>query len=122
MLFPIYSSLERFDTRLVEASLDLGATFMQTLRRILIPLSLRGIRSGFFLVYIPSFAEFAIPELMGGNKQMFVGNVISLYILGEQTGEFGAAFTVVSIAFLVVSAVLFYKVIRYLLTPRGSHV
>ncbi len=122
MLLPIYSSLERFDNKLIEASLDLGATFLQTLRRILLPLSLRGIRSGFFLVYIPSFAEFAIPELMGGNTKMFVGNVISLYILGESTGEFGAAFTVVSIAFLSVSAAIFYKFIKFLIIPRGSHV
>ena len=38
---------------------------------------MRGVRAGFFLVYIPSFGEFAIPELMGGDKQMFVGSVVS---------------------------------------------
>ena len=115
MLFPIYASLEKFDRKLIEASLDMGASFTHTLRRIVLPLSMGGIRSGFFLVYVPSFAEFAIPELMGGNKQMFVGNAISLYILGEETGEFGAAFTVVSILFLLISAIFFYKLIRKLL-------
>lgn len=122
MLFPIYASLEKFDRKLIEASLDMGASFMHTLRRVLLPLTMGGIRSGFFLVYVPSFAEFAIPELMGGNKQMFVGNAISLYILGEETGEFGAAFTVVSILFLLVSAIGFYILIRKLLMPKRRHV
>ncbi len=118
MVLPIYSSLERFDLRLIEASLDLGATSMQTFRRIMLPLTLRGVRTGFFLVYIPSFGEFAIPELMGGDKQMFVGSVVSHYILGEQTGSLGAAFTVVSCAVLLISAVLFYWLINRFLIPQ----
>lgn len=121
MVLPIYSSLGLVDRRLVEASLDLGATWLQTVRKILLPLSWQGIRTGFFLVYIPSFAEFAIPELMGGNKQMFVGNVISLYLLGEETGEYGASFTVVSILFLFVSTVALYYLLRFLILGRQKN-
>lgn len=118
MVLPIYSSLERFDYRLIEASLDLGATFMQTFRRIMLPLTVRGLRSGFFLVLIPSFGEFAIPELMGGDKQMFVGSVVSHYILGEETGSLGAAFTVVSCIALLACAILLYWLINRLLVPK----
>jgi spermidine/putrescine transport system permease protein len=121
MILPIYSSLERFDYRLIEASLDLGASWTQTFRRIMLPLTLRGVRAGFFLVYIPSFGEFAIPELMGGDKLMFVGSVVSHYILGEQTGSLGAAFTVVSCFILLLSAVLLYWLIGRLLTGRRRH-
>lgn len=121
MVLPIYSSLEKFDFRLVEASVDLGATWVQTFKQILLPLSIRGIRSGFFLVFIPSFGEFAIPELMGGDKWMFVGNVISIYILGEQTGAFGAAFTVVSVIGLILSCFLLYFIINFLLKPRSTY-
>lgn len=109
MVLPIYSSLERFNSSLIEASFDLGASWFQTFRRIILPLTMRGIRAGFFLVYIPSFGEFAIPSLMGGDKIMFVGNVVSDYILAEGTGSLGAAFMVVSCAFLLVTAILFYK-------------
>lgn len=126
MVLPIYSALERFDYRMIEASLDLGASSLQTFRRIMLPLTLRGVRTGFFLVYIPSFAEFAIPELMGGDKQMFVGSVVSHYILGEQTGSLGAAFTVVSSVALMGSALLLYWLIGRLLKPKmrfgGHHV
>ncbi len=115
MLLPIYSSLERLDRRLIEASMDLGAGWSHTFRRILLPLTLSGVRGGFFLVYIPSFAEFAIPELMGGDKQMFVGSVVSHYILGEETGSLGAAFTVVSCAALLVSVVILYWLMNKLM-------
>jgi spermidine/putrescine transport system permease protein len=114
MVLPIYSSLERFNVHLIEASVDLGATWLQTFRRIILPLTMKGVRAGFFLVYIPSFGEFAIPELMGGDKRMFVGNVVSQYILAEGTGSLGAAFTVLSCAFLLITAIFFYWVLdRY---------
>lgn len=120
MVLPLYSSLERFDFRLIEASLDLGASWRQTFCQIMLPLTMRGIRSGFFLVYIPAFGEFAIPELMGGDKQMFVGSVVSHYILGEETGGLGAAFTVVScIALLLSAALLFWGINR--ISKRKLH-
>ncbi len=121
MVLPIYSSLEKFDVRLIEASLDLGGGWLQTFRRIILPLTLRGVRNGFFLVYIPSFGEFAIPELMGGDKRMFVGSVVSHYILGEETGSLGAAFTVISSLFLLFSAAILYLLINRLLKPRKRY-
>lgn len=108
MILPIYGSLERFNIHLIEASLDLGASWWQTFRRVMLPLTMRGVRAGFFLVYIPSFGEFAIPELMGGDRRMFVGNVVSQYILAEGTGSLGAAFTVVSAVILLITAIFFY--------------
>ncbi|MGC2595402.1 MAG: ABC transporter permease [Rhabdochlamydiaceae bacterium] len=121
MVMPLYSSLEKMDFRLVEASLDLGASWGQTLRRVILPLTKRGLKAGFFLVYIPSFGEFAIPELMGGDKLMFVGTVVSNYILGDETGSLGAAFTVVASLFLLSSAIGLYWVIDRLI-PGRTHV
>lgn len=118
MVMPLYSSLEKMDTRLIEASLDLGATWGQTLRRVMLPLTKRGLKAGFFLVYIPSFGEFAIPELMGGDKLMFVGTVVSNYILGDETGSLGAAFTLVASILLLASAVILYWIIDRLIPGR----
>lgn len=120
MVMPLYTSLEKMDIRLVEASLDLGATWGQTLRQIMLPLTKRGLKAGFFLVYIPSFGEFAIPELMGGDRLMFVGTVISNYILGDETGSLGAAFTLVSSIFLLLSAAFLYWMIDRLIPGRSS--
>ncbi len=121
MVMPLYSSLEKMELRLVEASLDLGASWGQTLRRVILPLTKRGLKAGFFLVYIPSFGEFAIPELMGGDKWMFVGTVVANYILGDETGSLGAAFTVVASIFLLLSSVGLYWAIDRLI-PGRTHV
>lgn len=121
MVMPLYSSLEKMDARLIEASLDLGASWGQTLRRVILPLTKRGLKAGFFLVYIPSFGEFAIPELMGGDKLMFVGTVVSNYILGDETGSLGAAFTLVASILLLLSAILLYWIIDRLI-PGRQHV
>ena len=122
MVLPLFSSLEQFNKQLIEASHDLGANWWQTFKRILLPLSRGGILAGFFLVYIPSFGEFAIPELMGGDKWLFVGNVVSQYMLSETEGSLGAAFTFVSALVLLLTIFFLYKGINFLLQPRKRHV
>lgn len=114
MVLPLYTLLEKFDYRFIEASLDLGASWSQTVRKIMIPITLPAILSGFFLVFVPSFAEFAIPELLGGDKVMFVGSVVSHYILGGTTISYGAAFTVLSSAALILSALILYPCLKRL--------
>lgn len=108
MVLPIFSSLERFDNSLLEASLDLGANKFQTIRRILIPVSMNAIRSGIYLVFIPSFGEFVIPELMGGAKDLFIGNVISLFVMDHNTASMGVAFTVISVTALLLTLVVLH--------------
>lgn len=120
MLLPIYASLERFDIKLLEASYDLGASWRQTLCKITLPLCSRAIKAGFFLVFIPSFGEFAIPELMGGDRVMFIGNVVSQFILGDETGSLGASFTVLSCIVLIISALVIYQLLSWLLKPRAT--
>ena len=120
MVMPLYSSLERMDMRVIEASYDLGASWQQTLRRVILPLTKRGLKAGFFLVYIPSFGEFAIPELMGGDRFMFVGSVVANYILGDETGSLGAAFTVISSIFLLVSSINLYFIIDRLIPGKQN--
>ncbi|MCB1075924.1 MAG: ABC transporter permease [Simkania sp.] len=108
MVLPIFSSLERFDRYLLEVSDDLGASWRQTFFKVMLPLTLPAVRAGFFLVFIPSFGEFIIPELMGGDKQYFVGNVISQYVLGNETEGLGAAFMVISCLSLLAATVGIY--------------
>ncbi|NGX51355.1 MAG: Spermidine/putrescine transport system permease protein PotB [Chlamydiae bacterium] len=114
MVLPIYSSLERFDRSLLEVSSDLGASSKQTFRTVLLPLTLPAVRAGFFLVFVPAFGEFIIPELMGGDRRYFVGNVVSHYILGDETGGIGAAFMLLSCIALVVTTLLVYLSFRQL--------
>lgn len=121
-VIPIYSALERFDRKLLEASLNLGASFNKTFLKILFPITMPGVRTAFFLAFIPSFGEFIIPELMGGDKTYFVGNALTLFVLGEGTEGLAAAFTIMSTIALLLSAGLFYWLIHSLFTQPQNKV
>lgn len=111
MVFPIYSALDRFDVRLLEASADLGAHTAQTFYKVLVPLILPGILTGFFLVFVPSFSEFAIPALMGGDRTMFAGTLITYLFLNGYDQPLGAAFALVSSTLIIGGAFMVYKFI-----------
>jgi len=102
MIFPLYSVLEKMDKRLIEASSDLGANGFQTLRFIILPLSMPGIQIGTFLVFISAFGEFAIPDLMGGFKDMYIGRVIMEKFLLYRDWNSGAAVVMLSIVLPIV--------------------
>lgn len=112
MVLPIYSSLEKFDVRLFEASYDLGATWRQTMRHVVVPMSIPGIRSGFFLVLVIAFGEFAIPELIGGDRMMYVGTIVAHYTLSAKTASLGAAFTLLTSLLLLLVILMLYGITR----------
>jgi spermidine/putrescine transport system permease protein len=98
MVLPLFSALEKFNTTLIEASLDLGASPTKTFFNITLPLTLPAVRNGFFLVFVPVFGEYAIPTLVGGGKSLNVGSMISAYYLEARNPSLGSAFTVLSSA------------------------
>lgn len=106
MIMPLYTALEKIDERLIESSYDLGANNWQTFFNVTLPLSMSGIKTGFFLVFVPSFGEFVIPALMGGSKYMFVGSLISHYFTTAYNVSQGSAFTVLSGIVLLCCALL----------------
>ncbi len=119
---PLFSALERFDTSFFEASLTLGATRLKTFTRIVLPIIQKSIISGFFLVFIPAFGEFIIPELIGGDKVAYVGSVISIHLLGENesNGAEGLAFTTLSIALLLLCSYIIYLFLKALFNFMGG--
>ena len=76
MIFSIYSSAEKLDRSLLEASRDLGASRIETFFRVSLPLTLPGLMGGFTLTFIPSMGLFFVSDLLGGGKIPLVGNVI----------------------------------------------
>ncbi len=119
-LLPLYSALERFDWKMIEASLDLGATWNQTIKRIMIPQTQQAIQAGFFLVFIPAFGEFIIPELMGGDRYVMVGSVVSQLVLNPKTLPQGAAFVVMSSIALSIASFGIIRLQNHLITKLGK--
>ena len=76
MVLPLYATLEKLDTGLLEAAADLGATPLQAFLTVTLPLSLPGIVAGCLLVFIPSVGEFVIPDLLGGTQTLMIGKVL----------------------------------------------
>jgi len=112
MILPIYAVLEKMDKSLIEASSDLGANKLQTFKRIIFPISFPGVASGFLLVFIPAFGEFAIPDLLGGGKKLFWGTVIVEKFLVSRNWSEGSAFTLVGILFLIIAFLFVYGLTR----------
>lgn len=99
MILPLYTVLEKMDNKLLEASADLGANRWQTFTNIVLPLSRSGMKVGMVLVMVPAFGEFAIPDLMGGFKDLYLGRVIMEKFLVFRDWHTGAA--AVMLSFLI---------------------
>ncbi|MBX9686023.1 MAG: ABC transporter permease [Candidatus Obscuribacterales bacterium] len=106
MILPLYAALEKLDWRLVEAAHDLGSTPLQSLFRIVIPLSFRGIVAGVIMVFVPSLGDYVTPDLMGGAKNMYIGSLIQNQYLAVRDWAFGSA--VSSILLLLVAVGVFF--------------
>ncbi|MBL1052615.1 MAG: spermidine/putrescine ABC transporter permease PotB [Escherichia coli] len=91
MVMPLYSSIEKLDKPLLEAARDLGASKLQTFIRIIIPLTMPGIIAGCLLVMLPAMGLFYVSDLMGGAKNLLIGNVIKVQFLNIRDWPFGAA-------------------------------
>ena len=76
MILPLYATLEKLDTTLLEAAADLGCRPLRAFLAITLPLSVPGIIAGFSLVFIPALGEFVIPDLLGGTDTLMIGKVL----------------------------------------------
>lgn len=109
MILPLYSALEKLDHTYIEAAKDLGASKVQTFFRIVLPLTMPGIIGGCLLVLLPALGMFYVSDLLGGAKNLLVGNVIKSQVLNARDWPFGAA---TSIALTIAMAVLLYAYYR----------
>jgi len=78
MVLPIYASMERLDFSLVEAAYDLYGSRFRVLKRVILPLVKPGIIAGSILVFVPSLGAYVTPRVLGGGKQLMIGNLIEL--------------------------------------------
>ncbi|QIA22155.1 ABC transporter permease [Mesorhizobium sp. AA22] len=107
MVLPLYASMEKIDFRLVEAGYDLYANRFQVLRRVIIPLVKPGIIAGSILVFIPALGAYVTPRVLGGSKNMMLGNLIELQFGQGRNWPLGSALSL-SLMAIVMVALLFY--------------
>lgn len=107
MVLPLYAAMEKLDFRLVEAGYDLYAGRFQVLRRLIIPLVKPGIIAGSILVFVPSLGAYVTPRVLGGGKNMMLGNLIELQFGQGRNWPLGAAISI-TLMVVVMTALLIY--------------
>jgi ABC-type Fe3+ transport system permease subunit len=110
MILPIYAALERLDPSLLEAAAVLGARPAARFWQVTLPISLPGVVAGCLLVFIPALGSFLPSDLLGGAKQMLIGNLIQNQFTAARNWPFGSA------ASLVVMVTVLVGVLAYLRT------
>ena len=118
MVLPLYASMERLDFSLIEAGYDLYASRVAVLRRIILPLVKPGLIAGSILVFVPSLGAYVTPRVMGGGKQLMLGNLIELQFGQGRNWPLGAALSITLLAIVMV-ALLFY--VRVAGREGGGH-
>jgi len=91
MILPLYASLEKLDRSLLEAAADLGAGPSRALWRVTLPLTAPGIVAGCILVFIPSLGAYLAPDLLGGARTVYIGNLIQSQFAVARDMPFGSA-------------------------------
>ncbi|WP_054004649.1 ABC transporter permease [Cypionkella psychrotolerans] len=107
MVLPLFAAIDRFDMKLLEAAYDLYASRMQVLRRVILPIVKPGIIAGSILVFVPSLGAYVTPRVLGGGKQMMIGNFIDLQFGQGRNWPLGAALSL-TLLVIVTAALLIY--------------
>jgi spermidine/putrescine transport system permease protein len=101
MVLPLYAAFEKFDFSLVEAAQDLGAGPWRILFQVILPNLKKALLNGSILVFVPAMGEYVIPDLLGGAKNMLIGNLITEAFLKARDWPLGAAISVLMILLLL---------------------
>ncbi|MCB6179085.1 ABC transporter permease [Rhodobacter sp. Har01] len=111
-VFPIYAALQPIDRRLLEAGADLGAGPAETFWRVTLPLSLPGVLAAALFVFVPSMGVFAIPVLLGGGKDIILGNLIVQLFLEFRNIPLGAAVSMLLLALSGLGILAYMRALR----------
>ncbi len=109
MVLPIYAAIERFDFRLMDAAYDLYADRWAILVHVVLPMVKPGIIAGCLLVFIPSLGAFIAPDLLGGGRNLMIGNLIALQFQGSRNWPFGSAAAVILLTMVLIVLVVFAR-------------
>ena len=103
MILPIYTALTKIDVKVIEAAQDLGANHLKVFSKVIIPLSIPGIVSGFTMVFVPSVSTFIISKMLGGGSIFVIGDLIEMQFLGNTYNPYlGSAISLVLMVIIMI--------------------
>ncbi|MBW8487471.1 ABC transporter permease [Actinomadura parmotrematis] len=101
MILPIYTGLERLPDSLLDASGDLGAGTLRTLRRVVAPMVFPSIAAGSLFTFSLSLGDYITVKIVGGRGQL-IGNVVYDNIGAANDLPFAAAVATVPVVVMLV--------------------
>ncbi|MFV0472648.1 MAG: ABC transporter permease [Pikeienuella sp.] len=110
MVLPLYAAIDRFDFRLAEAGYDLYANRWRVLRRVVLPIVRPGIVAGSILVFVPSLGAYVTPRVLGGGKNMMIGNFIELQFGQGRNWPLGASLSMLLLLIVMVALLAYVRV------------
>ena len=109
MILPLYTSIEKLDESLLEASADLGAKRTKTFLEVVLPLTSGGIFSGSIMIFIPCLGYFFISDILGGGNSDVIGNLIERQFQSGNNWPLGAALSIVLIVITLILVKLYQR-------------
>lgn len=111
-VLPMYSSIERLDKALLEASYDLGAGRVKTFFRITLPMTMPGVYAAAIISFVPSIGNYFVADVLGGSKTLLIGNLIKDQFMSSRNWPLGSALSVFLIAGTMILVYLYARVSR----------
>ncbi|HEY0219004.1 MAG TPA: ABC transporter permease [Afipia sp.] len=112
MILPIYATLSKLDTSLLEAAADLGSSRLKAFWLVTFPLSLPGVGAGVLLCLIPIIGEFVIPDLLAGSNRMMIGQMLWLEFFTNKDWPVASSLAVVLLLALLLPLLIYEKLQR----------
>ncbi|MGF6384828.1 putative spermidine/putrescine transport system permease protein [Paraburkholderia atlantica] len=112
MILTLQSVLEGLDFSIEEAARNLGASFAQTLARVVLPIAAPGVAAGTMLVFILCMNAYATPVLLGGTGITMMTPAIYDQIAKANNWPFGAVLSLVSMVVTFALALLSHWMIQ----------
>ena len=109
MVLPLYNVLAKIGDDVLEAANDLGANWIQTFCKIIVPLSVPGIISGITMVFVPALTTFVISDILGGGMILLIGNVIEQEFTFASNWHLGSGLSLILMVFILLSMCLIAK-------------
>ncbi len=109
MILPLYANIEKLNQEYLEAARDLGANWFTTFFKIVIPLTIPGIIAGSVLVFLPAMTMFYVPVLLGGAKNLLIGNLIEHQFLTAKNWPLGTAISVVITLLMGIFIIIYWR-------------
>jgi len=112
----IYANLKQLSPSYRKAATDLGAGPVQTFIHVILPLTLPGIMVGAFLTFVLAIGDYITPQILGGNNELLMPQLIMLQI--GRRGDFPLA-SALSILLMAVVTVAYLASARWLKIERA---